>query len=549
MNSTPHKKSIFQLILLTLFILIPGYSLLYAESDPPSAYYYFDEKIDIELDTKQFMITLKSGEQLFDRSAIFDNANLEVDWVESIGISNSFRVGPVSEIVDNNTAYDMIQTLLESEEVEFASPIFHGVYFGMLSVTPDIIVGFKDEYLSQSESILQSLAPELDIIQNNFSGLPMAYQLRGDSRNGYDVLAAANKLAEDPRILWAEPDMQFTGRSALIPDDPGFGYTWGVHHTGQFSGVVDTDMDGPEAWDITTGSADIKIVILDSGVEQDHPDINQLPGEDFTGNGTGGDPGNSCDNHGTTVAGCVTGIINNALGGVGIAPGCKVLAARIGVANLPCSEGTWTGEMSWTSDALYWARNQGARVSNNSNSYGSPSGTINTAYTSTYNSGMVHFASAGNDAVATLGYPSSHDKVHSISAITYNAVLAGFSSWGVGLSMTAPGVSVYTTDRTGSDGYASGDYTYIQGTSFSSPYAAGVAALVLSDDPSLTPAEVGEILECTAVDYGADGYDIYYGHGLINANNALNRVDTDTDGIYDYCDNCPDDYNDLQEDE
>jgi len=548
MSKIGQIKPVYQLISMGILILFAGQTILYAESNPPGAYYYFDEKIDLELDAKQIMISYNSGNQLFEQSEVFERADLEVDWIEATGIENWYRVGLGSAVRDKDMAYNTIESLLASNEIEFASPIFHGVYFGWLAVTPDIIVGFKNEYMAEAESILQALAPELNIIKKNFSGLPMAYQLRGSSRNGFDVLAAANRLAEDPRILWAEPDMQFTGRSDLIPNDPGFVNSWGIHNTGQWGGIVDADMDGPEAWDITTGSSDIKIVILDTGVEQDHPDINQLPGEDFTGNGTGGGPGNPCDNHGTTVAGCTTGKINNSLGGVGITPACMVLSARIGVANFPCN-GTWNGEYSWTSDALYWARNQGARVSNNSNSYGSPSGTISTAYTSTYNSGMVHFASAGNDAVASLGYPSSLTNVHSISAIAYNGVLAGFSSWGAGLSMTAPGVSVYTTDRTGSDGYSGADYTYVQGTSFSSPYSAGVAALLLSADPALTPAEVGEILECTAVDYGAAGYDIYYGHGFINANNALNYTDSDGDGIFDFCDNCPDDYNDLQEDD
>ncbi len=542
------SKTASQLLLLILFALFSGHTILYAEVDPPSAYYYFDEKLDLELDTKQIMISYNSDEQLFERSTVFETADLAVDWTESIGIRNCHRVGLVSGLADKNMAYEKIEALLQSDEIEFASPIFHGVYFGWLAVTPNIIVGFKDEYLPESESILQTLAPELSIIKNNFSGLPMAYQLRSDSRNGFDVLAIANRLAEDPRILWAEPDMQFTGRTDYTPNDPGFPSLWGIHNTGQYGGVVDTDMDGSEAWDITRGSADIKILVLETGIQQDHPDINQLPGEDFTGNGTGGDPGNSCDNHGTAVAGCITAIIDNNLGTIGIAPECKVLSARVGVAAVPC-DGTWSGDMSWTADALSWARTEGARVSNNSNSYGSPSGTIGTAYLIAYNNGMVHFASAGNDAVAVLGYPSSLENVHSISAITYHGSLASFSSWGAGLSMTAPGVSVYTTDRTGSDGYSSGDYTYVQGTSFSSPYAAGVAALLLSANPTLTSSEVGEILECTAVDYGAAGYDIYYGHGLINANNALNYADSDADGYYDFCDNCPNDYNDLQEDE
>jgi hypothetical protein len=319
------------------------------------------------------------------------------------------------------------------------------------------------------------------------------------------------------------------------------------------------DMDGDQAWDITTGSASIKVLVLDVGTEQTHPDINQLPGADFTGEGGGGGPVNICDNHGTAVSGCVSAIINNTIGVVGSAPGCPVLSARPFISNLACN-GSWSTNISWTVDALDWGETQGARVSNNSNYYGFTSSSIESKYASTYANGMVHFASAGNDGAGSVSYPSSLPTVNAIAALAPTGFKASFSNFGPQLSLSAPGTSVYSTDRTSSAGYVSGDYVVVQGTSFASPYTAGVAALVLSAEPGLTAPQVEHKLWCTAMDLGAAGFDNTYGYGFVNAYNALSipfspcmscpTIDTDTDGdlVRDSCDNCQVVVNPGQED-
>ena len=142
-------------------------------------------------------------------------------------------------------------------------------------------------------------------------------------------LSSLSRLAEDPRVLWAEPDFMMTGRHDLTPNDPGFSDLWGIKNTGQFGGTPDMDMDGDTAWDITIGDTSIVVLILDTGAQQDHPDLNQIPGQDFTSENFGGGPGNLCDNHGTAVSGCVSGVINNSLGTVGISPGSRTASARI----------------------------------------------------------------------------------------------------------------------------------------------------------------------------------------------------------------------------
>ena len=331
--------------------------------------------------------------------------------------------------------------------------------------------------------------------------------------------------------------MIFTGHSELIPNDPGFSNLWGIQNTGQLGGTAGMDMKGTQAWDITTGSSSIIVVIIDVGVQPDHPDIHQIPGTNFTSDASfNGGPVNACDNHGTAVAGCVSAIINNSLGTVGIAPGCSSASARVFISSSACN-GSWTSQSSWTVNALAWAHNIGARISNNSNYYGFQSSAIAQEYSSTRGVGMVHFASAGNNASSTITYPASLPDVNAVAALNESGSLASFSNYGTGLAFSAPGQDIYTTDRTGTNGWVSGDYVWANGTSFASPYAAGVAALVLSVDPSLNATNVEQLMHQSCVDLGAPGYDTTYGWGFVNAYNAVlfaRSYDSVGDGIPDW---------------
>ncbi len=425
----------------------------------------------------------------------------------------------------------LVAQLVEGDAADFASPVFFDGFGGPLVVTPDLFVGFHENVAPQMAlTILQASGAGV-ITAIDYDNLPRVYRLRASSRNGVEVLAAANALAVLPEVSFAEPDMIFTGRADLVPDDPDFADEWGIHNTGQSAacnpgGNNDMDMDGPEAWDVTTGDPAIRVVIIDSGYQLNHPDLNHSGfGADFTGEGGGGGPVWPCDRHGTAVAGCVASIINNNTGGVGIAPGCQVASARPFIPNStnpPCAN--WNSLSSWTANALTWAQNTAlARVTNNSNSYGFTSGLINTAYESTRNAGLVHFASAGNNSGPPISYPSNLPTVNSISAVNSSGNLAGFSSFGAGLDFSAPGEGILTTDRTGSDGYVSGDTVCVNGTSFAAPYAAGVAALALSVDANLTSAQVESIMQLASVDRGPAGYDTSFGWGFVNADQSVTQ--------------------------
>src|SRR5262249_19621189 len=140
------------------------------------------------------------------------------------------------------------------------------------------------------------------------------------------------------------------------------------------------------------------------------------------------------------------------------------------------------------------------------NHYGFTSSAIASAYSSTRDAGIVHFAAAGNDASTTITYPANLPSVNSVAALNRNGNLASFSNHGAGLDFSAPGQAIYSTDRTGMNGWVAGDYVTVDGTSFASPYAAGVAALILSVNATLTAPQVEQLMQISCVDRGAAGY-------------------------------------------
>jgi subtilisin family serine protease len=336
---------------------------------------------------------------------------------------------------------------------------------------------------------------------------------------------AVAQLINNPNIEFVEEDRVFTAtRHEVIPNDAGFSQCWGHRNIGQSGGLINFDMNTTNAWSISKGSPTIQILVFETGIQQDHPDINQQAGRDFTTgaiNGIlGGGPTNACDNHGTAVAGCITGIINNSIGTVGVAPDCKVISAKVGTAITPCN-GSWQGQTSWTVNAINWGIANGVRVTNNSNDYGTASTAMTNAYVAARNAGVINFASSGNSGNTSIGFPARSNGVVAVGASNRSGQKASFSSYGSKLSFVAAGQSIYTTDRTGSNGYGSGDYTTIDGTSFSSPYAAGVAALILSVNPSLSAAQVESIMQSTCRDIGTAGYDTLTGWGMLDANAAV----------------------------
>jgi thermitase len=164
--------------------------------------------------------------------------------------------------------------------------------------------------------------------------------------------------------------------------------------------------------------------------------------------------------------------------------------------------------------ALTYAVDHGARVINMS-FYGSTSSTtLQSAADYVWSHNGMIFACAGNTGTSAPEYPAACQNVIAVSALDYDDVFATFSSYGSDISLSAPGVGIWTTNRDGTYGAWSG-------TSFSSPIAAGTAALLVALNPALTNAAILDLLKNNSDDLGSAGYDVYYGYGRVNAYRAL----------------------------
>jgi len=497
--------------------IVPGEAKL-AVLDDNAHYYYYDQRVDLRLDRTRLAAyaakTEKPGTPYPEPG--FQPAIAPVQMVE--WPIDDWSIAEAGRALSDRQLDELTTSLLRTHA--FVAPVFFGLDGGVMFTTRQILVQFIDQIdRREAARIIRTLGP-VAILDEHWGGLDNAYRLSLATPFGEEVLRVANLLARHPATIFAEPEMIFSGRPAFIPDDPGFVNLWGMRNLGQAGGVVGMDTKATYAWDLTTGEDTVQVMVIDVGVDQAHADLNVVAGADFTGQGGGGDPVNDCDNHGTAVAGCISAIINNSLGTVGMAPGCPTISARC-LISLPACDGSWTSNSAWTVEALDWAQSRGVRVTNNSNEYGFMSGAIAQRYETARDAGIVHFASAGNGAARALAYPGSLPSVNAIGAIGRDGEKASFSNYHGNLAMVAPGRDIYTTDRSGTKGWSSTDYAFTFGTSFATPYASGVAALILSTNPSLSAESVEQILETTARDLGETGKDEYYGSGLVNAFKAV----------------------------
>jgi len=498
----------------------------------PNYYYYHGRIIPMPLDRDRIAVRAVAGVDLSDpANRTEQKLGLAVAGAEPTGVEGWSLLRLAQPMANESDANAKIQAVVNSGAISYASPVFRSLRIndGWVTIWPDVLVRFKSGHGDAAADLLRDLAGDFQIREHTFGGMRNAYRLTGTLRNGFDVLAAANRLAQDARIEWAEPEQFFTVINGVFPDDPEMNNLWGIRNTGQtlngVEGVNDVDMDGEEAWNISTGASSVRVLIIDNGVQQDHPDINQNAGRDFTtgvADGVaGGGPGNMCDNHGTAVAGCVSAHFNNSTGIVGLAPSCRVVSARCMIAVTPTCSTQNSASNAWTVNALNWAVNNGIQVTNNSNSYGTQSDAIDAAYLNGYNNGQVHFASSGNGGWATIEYPSSADGVNSVGNLNQSGERNITSQFGTGLDFSAPGTNIRATDRTGAAGYAAGDFTWIGGTSFASPYAAAVAALVKTVHPTWSSSTIETAMKSGATDLGPFSYDTSFGWGLVNAYKSM----------------------------
>ncbi|MDB4409296.1 S8 family serine peptidase [Gammaproteobacteria bacterium] len=304
--------------------------------------------------------------------------------------------------------------------------------------------------------------------------------------------AVMRALSNNPNIDYVEKDM-LVAPDAITPDDPSYSSQWHL-----------PKIQAPDAWESSTGSG-ITVAILDTGVESGHPDLvsNLVPGWNVASNNSDTSPVMS---HGTRVAGVVAASSNNSTGVASIAWNAKIMPIRISNES--------NGQASWSvmAEGFLWAADHGADVANMSYGLSTNSSTINSAAQYLRSKGGLAVVAAGNDNM-DRGF-SDNPYLITVAATTSSDARASFSNFGANIDVAAPGSSIYTTNT-------GGGYRSASGTSYASPATAGVVALIMAANSSLSPDDVEGILESSAVDLGNTGWDPLFGHGRVNARNAV----------------------------
>ena len=422
---------------------------------------------------------------------------------------------------------ELINRLNRVSEIEYANP-FLMYKDGTLEAAQDrIAIKLRDAGdFTRMEELVKLHG---GIIQEQYKYDPLLYFIKVTKQSKSRALELANQFAEKGLFAAAEPDMLKLLKPFYSTNDTFLNYQWSLNNTGtsiQYSGTAGADMKIFSAWDITTGSSLIKVAIIDEGVDLIHPDLaaNLLPGYDATGLGSNGGPSGN-DAHGTNCAGIVAAVGNNNLGIAGVAHGCKIIPVRIAYSN---SSGNWVTTNLQIGTAIDWAWNQGAAdVLSNSWGGGSSSTMINDPITRAGTQGRgglgapVLFA-AGNANGANT-YPATLTNVISVIAMSMcnqrksttscDGETWWGSNYGTGADVAAPGVKIYSTDISGSAGYntsagtAGNYYATFNGTSSATPNTAGVMALILSVNPSLTFTQARQILESSCDKVGGYTYN------------------------------------------
>lgn len=336
---------------------------------------------------------------------------------------------------------------------------------------------------------------------------------------GADVAEAIAALSAAPGVVYAEPD-PVAHIVADPPTDPLYAMQWGLSR-----------IHAPGAWATVTGSPEVTIAVIDSGIDAAHPDLaGQLwvnPGE-IAGNGLDDDNNGHIDDihgwniygdnadlsdttgHGTQVAGVIAAAANNGAGGVGVCWGCRLMIVKVtqpgGVANY-----------SDIAAGIAYAASKGAEVINLSLGGSSDSATLRAAVAAAAQTAVV-VGGAGNDDAAAPFYPAAYDEALAVAGADASDVKTSTSNYGPWVDVTAPGEVITTT-------LSGGGYGAASGTSVAAPFASGLAGLLRSQHPDWSAALTRAQITHTAVNVDAanPGLAGQLGSGRVDALEALQR--------------------------
>lgn len=319
--------------------------------------------------------------------------------------------------------------------------------------------------------------------------------------------------------------------TTVLPDDPLFGNQW--EHNSTIANIGTKGSGG--AWALTTGSSDVVLGLLDSGIDPNH---SEFSGRILTGYNVFNGSNNIADDvgHGTQVAGLAAARGDNQAGIAGVCWECKILPVKV-MEPVPGIPGLGRNTAYGLALGLVWATDNGADVINFSGGWTSPNPPempiVEAALIYTWSRGVTPFAAAGNENLQWMGYPASSQWCVAVGAMVPDGATGerkrmstdplgsngNNSTWGSNLGpdldFVAPGEQLTTTTVGG--GYSSAFY----GTSAATPIAAGIACLLKSVDQSLSPQEIRWLMRASSVDIDTTGFDWSTGYGKVNARAAL----------------------------
>ena len=526
------------------------------------AYYGFeDSQIALKMATNKLVVG-------FDQVS----TQLPESFREDFGLGGRARIYQTTEPI---TA-QLLSSIEQIPGVSFTAPVY-------VSSSTGSEMALLDEFIVKLRSGVSA--------ENFFAALPDVasyrplegttdqYVGRYESFTGRKALDRTNLLVEHSLVDWVEPNFYQNWERFYTPNDPRLVNQWHLNNTGVSGGLADADVDIPEAWDINQGgSSSIVIAVIDDGIQSAHPDLNSWvnPGEvagdgiDNDGNGWIDDIrgwnfvlGNNqteplgTDMHGTSVAGVAAARGDNSLGVAGAAYNSRVISIKIFDGSGVASTANIAAALRYAagikaSGTGTWA---GGDLVNNSWGGGSASATINNALISgttigRSGIGATYLFASGNGFAASVSQPAAQSAsipgVIAVGATNNRGARSNYSNYGAPLDFVAPSndtragyLAIDTTDRTGADGYATGDYTGtgstgFGGTSSATPLSSGIAALALAQADvrgvSISPANLRNLMRNNTDLIGGVSYSIStgknneFGYGRINAASLLSGI-------------------------
>ena len=505
----------------------------------PDYYWHDGDKFSLEkVDTLKYLLTdgIESEETL---DSLLKEKSNDVE-IQKFSESNLYEKNGVDTLqkwakIESDSLSK--ESFTEIDEVVYEAPYFD---YPSIGLSHTFNVKLKDESdTNKLETMADTLNVEI-VRQNKF--MEKWYILSASEKSAGNALEMANYFYESNYYETAQPSFVESFFTDCVNDDH-FNDQWNLKNTGQYGSSDNADIKACDSWSESTGSSDIKVAVVDQGIQLDHDDLNTYSASYDATDGsspqnvyTWPPPSYGGGNHGTPVGGISGAKKDNGIGVAGIAPDCPLISISVDFHFSSTTEED-------LADALNWAWQNGADVINNSWGGGSHSAIIDDAISNAFSNGRDGLGSTvvfstGNDYKDSIAYPAnSNSNIIATGAVNYSEERVNFSNYGDKLDVVAPGVEVPSTDHE-TLGYDSGDYTFdFGGTSAAAPHVSGVAALILSENSNLTHKEVSEIIKVSAQKIGDYDYESYpnkpngigheeVGYGMLNANSALS-VDLD----------------------